>query len=448
MKHKTKRHSLQRQITFSTLAILLVTAVIASIVAFKNSYDETGELFDEKLKDVAYALLASDPIPHSYQADDDNGLWVDVFDSNTHPFAKLPIGFSDTIIDHERFQVYHLLDDGKSIVVRQRTQSQDELATLSAMHSLIPLLAVSGVLMLVLPLLIWHNFRFVRRATKAVSQRQLHDLSPLVVDNFPKEIIPFAQAINSLLAKAQNDINTQKRFIADASHELRSPLTAMSLQVQRLQGQTNPIKITQGLDKLAKSISQNQDLVEKLLTIARLDGKTWANTPTELSHIIKNTINLLLPIISDKELEIDVNLQPYQVNIDPTALLLLIKNIIQNAVIYTPIGGKIAINLDQQNKLQPLGQLVIGHGKTLNHEMLLLQIKDSGVGVATDQYQSMFMPFARLSHDNHSDSSVNKGTGLGLSIVKTVCEQANIDLYLAQSTFADHQGGLCVTLVF
>ena len=196
------------------------------------------------------------------------------------------------------------------------------------MHSLIPLLIVSGVLMLLLPFLVWHSFRSVRHATKAVSQRPQHDLSPLVVDNFPKEILPFSNAINELLIKAQDDINTQKRFIADASHELRSPLTAISLQVQRLQAQNDLDKIQIGLGKLAKSIAQNQELVEKLLTIARLDGKIWANEPTNLADIIKNTINLLLPIINDKGLDIDVNITPYQVNIDPTALLLLVKNII------------------------------------------------------------------------------------------------------------------------
>lgn len=445
----TKSHSLQRQITLSTLMILLISAVVAGAFAFKNSYDETGELFDEQLKDIAHVLLASNPKPQSYQADDDNGLWIDIFTQNNHALANTPTGFSTSTIDGERFQVYHLLDNGKSIVIRQRSESQDELATLSAMHSLIPLLAVSGILMLVLPLLIWHSFRSVRLATKAVSQRQTHDLSSLTVDSFPKEILPFAHAINTLLNQAQDDINTQKRFIADASHELRSPLTAISLQVQRLQHQNDPEKIQIGLDKLAKSIAQNQDLVEKLLTIARLDGKIWATNPTDLSEIIKNTINLLLPIINDKGLEIDVNIHPHQVNIDSTALLLLVKNIIQNAVIYTPSNGKIVIILSTQAKqLQSMGQLVVGQGKPIYQASCLLQIKDSGMGVSSENYQHIFQPFARVSHSHHSDSSSSKGTGLGLSIVKTVCEQANIDLYLNQSQFTNHQGGLCVTLVF
>lgn len=444
----TKNKSLQWQITLLTLIILLITAVVAGLFAFKNSYDETGELFDERLKDVAYALLATNPQPHSYQADDDSGLWVDIFVNDNHPFAKIPTGLSDIRLENDHFQVYHLLEGNKSIIVRQRTESQDELATLSAMHSLIPLLIVSGVLMLLLPFLVWHSFRSVRHATKAVSQRPQHDLSPLVVDNFPKEILPFSNAINELLIKAQDDINTQKRFIADASHELRSPLTAISLQVQRLQAQNDLDKIQIGLGKLAKSIAQNQELVEKLLTIARLDGKIWANEPTNLADIIKNTINLLLPIINDKGLDIDVNITPYQVNIDPTALLLLVKNIIQNAVLYTPKGGMIAITLTNQSKhLQPFGECVITSNST-HHTPCFLQIKDSGVGVNRSDYHTMFMPFSRLSHTIHSDSSDTKGTGLGLSMVKTVCEQADIDLYLNQSVFDTHQGGLCVTLVF
>lgn len=442
-----KIRSLQWRITLLTLAILFATAIVAGIFAFQSSYDETGEMFDDHLKSVAITLADMNPAPQSYPADDDDGVWVDIFESDAHPFARTPVGFSVLTVNGSHFQAYHLYEGGKSIIVRQRTDSQDELATLSALYSLVPLLAVSGVLSLLLPFLIWYSFRSVRRATHAVSQRSPHDLSPLAVDNFPKEIHPFATAINHLLAKAQDDINTQKRFIADASHELRSPLTAISLQVERLQKQSDPEKLQTGLAKLAKSVAQNQDLVEKLLTIARLDSNTWRNEPTDLADIIKNTLNLLLPIINDKALDIDVNIRSCIVNIDSTALLLLIKNIIQNAVIYTPNGGNISVYLsNKQHELQPFGELVLGQGK--NKKAHYLQIKDSGMGINPSDYQTIFKPFARISHTHHSDSSTNKGTGLGLSIVKTVCEEANIDLYLTQSVFDNKVGGLCVTLVF
>ncbi len=444
-------HSLQLKLITTTLSVLLISALLAGIFAFQRTYEETDDLFDENLENIALAILTTRPSPQSYRTgDSDDGLWVDILDKNHTNFAKLPMGFSTAIIDGERFSVYKLAQNHQTIIVRQRHDSQDELATLAALHSLIPLLIVSGILAIFTPFLMWREFRFVRRATKSVSQRDVHDLSPLPVENFPKEILPFAVAINQLLVKAQEDIDTQKRFIADASHELRSPLTAISLQVQRLQTLTDLDKIKIGLNKLAKSVAQNQDLVEKLLTIARLNGKTGNHKPVKIANILKNSVNLLLPIINEKSLnfEIDIKQENATLLIDETVLLLLIKNIIQNAIIYTPNQGRIAIILsDKKQDLQEFGECVI-HYKNNHPSKLFLQIKDSGIGIKKADYYKVFEPFTRLSQNNHSDNSEIKGTGLGLSIVKTVCENSKANLYLNTSLFENHLGGLCVTLAF
>lgn len=440
-------HSLRWRMTGLTLLVLLISAVLAGSVAFVSAYEETGELIDEQLRSVAITLADMNAPIGRYASDDDDGIWVDIV-KDSDELALIPTEFSLLTQDGNEFQAYHLPDDDKHIIVRQRNDSQDELAFLSAMYSLVPLLAVSLVLMMALPLLVWHSFRSVQVATGQLGKRQSHDLSPLAVDNFPKEILPFAHAINALLAKAQSDLDAQKRFIADASHELRSPLTAISLQVQHLQNQTDLTKIQTGLTKLAKNVAQNQDLVEKLLTIARLDSNTWHNQPTDLAQIIKNTLTLLLPIINSKALDIDVHIRPYMVNIDETALLLLIKNLIQNAVIYTPNQGKLSIHLsDDKHQLQSFGTLLIGQGNhnTKNH---YLQIKDSGIGIHQHDYEKVFKAFVRLSHSAHSDSSTHKGTGLGLSMVYSICQKAGIELYFNQSQFKDKVGGLCVTLVF
>lgn len=443
-----KSISLQKRVVTSTLAIVMITAIITGIFVFKNSYEESEDLFDDHLKNVATALLATNPKAQSYQSDDDDGLWIEIFDGNNHPYAGMEEGLYHTQINGETFQAYHLTQHDKTIVVRQRTETQDELATMAALYSLVPLLVVNGVLLLLLPFILWHSFRFVRQATKELATRKSGDLSALSLDKFPSEILPFAHAINELLAKVGDDISKQKRFIADASHELRSPLTAISLQVQRLKTLEDPDKLRIGLNKLSYAISQNQALVEKLLTLTRLNAKIDTSTPHRLSDKIKETINLLLPIITDKNLTFttDIDDDDFLVTIDATALLLLIKNLIQNAVLYTPNNEKIHVILTKNKyKLQDFGTKVIGYGEQND---IFLQIKDSGIGVSPKDYVAMFEPFKRLSQDNRSDSSQSKGTGLGLSMVKNICEQAGIDLYLNQSVFDDKSGGLCVTLVF
>ncbi len=437
-----KHHSLQWRITFTTLVILFITAMIAVVATFYVSHQETGEVIDNHLRGMAVALADLDTRPQSYYPiEDEDGLWIDIFTSNKDPLTALPMGFSTQRIDDENFKIYHLYDNGRHIIVRERTEVQEDLTTLSALQSLLPLLVVSGILLFVLPFVIWYSFRSVQKSTKQVLHREKHDLSKLDITNFPKEILPFANAMNGLLDKAQDGIDTQKRFIADASHELRSPLTAISLQVQRLQGLSDVDKIQTGLNKLAISIHKNQQLVEELLALARLNAHILSDAPTSVADSIKEAIGFLLPIINDKNIMFDADISAdFSVYIAPTPLLQLIKNLLQNAIIYTPETKSVSIQL---GKAPPAhATLVIGHGKIDKHRTLT--ISDSGTGIDAHDYHKVFEPFVRLSHSNSSDSSDSTGTGLGLAMVKAVCEQADVDLYFAKSDF----GGLMVILVF
>lgn len=436
-------HSLLARIVITTSATLIITAIIAGVLAFLSSHHQSHELFDEYLENMAIALSEMDLKPQSYyQVSDESGLWIDVFATPNHELNTIPTGFSSRTIDGEPFYIYHLKENGKSVIIRQPLDGQNELATLSALHSLLPMLVVSVLLMLVLPLMIWWCFRPVKQATKAISHRQPHDLSPLDLDNFPKEILPFAIAMNGLLDKAKHDIDTQKRFIADASHELRSPLTAISLQVQRLHSQTELDKIKSGLAKLTDTIAKNQTFIDELLTLARLNASTMSDTPTSMADTIRSAVGFLLPIIHDKHITIDTDVgADFGVFIAPTPLLQLIKNLLQNATLYTPTGGNISVSLGQ--KLPAGATLVIGQGKNTKSKQIL-QIHDSGQGIAPTDYQKVFEPFVRLSDSDRSDTSDSKGTGLGLAMVKAVCEQAHVDVYFGKSVL----GGLAVGLVF
>lgn len=439
-----KHPSLQWRIVLTTVSVLFVTALIAVVVTFYQSHHETSEVIDNHLQSVAIALAELDARPQSYYPiEDEDGLWIDIFKNNKDPLTRLPMGFSTMRVDGENFKIYHLHHSGKHIIVRERTEVQEELATLSAMHSLVPLLAVSGILMVLLPFLVWLSFRSVQKSAKQVRGREMHDLSALNTTNFPKEILPFANAINILLDKAKDDIISQKRFIADASHELRSPLTAISLQVQHLQRQSDLDKIQTGLAKLSHSITKNQQLIDELLTLARLNADINTDTTTSMADTIKEAVGFLLPIIQDKNIELDTDISTdFMVNVAPTALLMLIKNLLQNAVLYTPTGGQVRLVLGK--RLPHDAKCVIGDGKNRQKPSKTLCIADSGTGIEMTDYHRVFEPFVRLSHTDRSDSSQHKGTGLGLAMVKTICEQAKIDVYFAKSLW----GGLAVILVF
>lgn len=485
---KNPHPSLLHQLLGWTLVVLLALAVLGGSYTFWNNYQQINRFQDDNLKNIA-RLIADNGLTHlntlqHYQtADNEGGLNIDVMpilsaNGNPHqtavtdnPFNQIPQGLSSQMILGESWQVYRLDTASARIIVRQRMDLQADLAEASAIESLLPIVLAIIVLGLVLSYLIWRLFKPVKNLAISVTSRQDFDLSPLTLTGLPKEVVAFGVAINQLLAQVATNVAQQQRFIADASHELRSPLTAISLQLQRLQRLTDEPKLQEGLNKLAVRVKRNQNLVEQLLTLARLNTHPEPLTPVALYPIIEQTVNLLLPIINHKNIQLHVqltkNLHTFAINADSTAVTLLIKNLLQNAVLYTPNSGDITIILAQLNDISPLllntSQAIINHYPpqtlaTLPPNTPVLQIIDTGQGISPHHYQQAFEPFVRLTADtdtlsNRSDTSEEiKGTGLGLSIVKTVCEQSQINLYLSPSvgsTFnpTSHQG-LCVSLVF
>ena len=529
--------SMQFQLIFWSMLALLLLAIVAGGYGFWYSYEEINEFQDDNLKSMS-ALLEqtidikassanpSDKNSTHFETDEDDGsITVDVIntamtapltysssdkDSDQDSTSKhqndddfdhldlkhlssIPTGISTQTIDDKVWRVYRSDGTGKVIIVRQRTEFQEDIATSSALQSFLPLIVGMAFLIVLLPFIMWRMLKPVRQLQTDIGQRHESDLSPLPVSNLPTELLPLAQSLNRLLALVKISIERQQRFIADAAHELRSPLTAISLQLQRLQRLTDDEVMTAGLDKLAIRLKRNQRLVEQLLTLARAGNINITNNakhePVSVKVIVEQVIGLLIPIADHKNIELTVQLSTEdKVNMDETALLILVKNLIQNAIIYTPDNGQVTVKLlrfgatakeigrHNSTLLSSLGVHVVGltNTKVLPQQLagrLALQIIDSGEGIHPDEYINVFEPFVRLSQTtkasdklpDNSDNGVRsdsvdqktgetEGTGLGLSIVKSICEQAGIDVFmhgsiLTESSRKDNKG-LSMTLVF
>lgn len=508
-------NSLQFQLILWSILSLLLLAVVAGGYGFWYSYHEINDFQDDNLKSVATALeqiIVSNPSPegkvkpniHFNTDSDDSDIQVDILNVNqinhsndNYPLEKpnktsvqllnklvdIPIGISTQKIDKKTWRVYRLDNHENTIIVRQRTEFRDDLARTSALQSSLPLLLGIALISLLLPFIMWYMLKPVRKLHQEVNQRHENDLSPMSLEKLPTELVPLVASFNHLLELVNSSIHRQQRFIADAAHELRSPLTAISLQLQRLQRVTTDETTSAGLDKLAVRLKRNQQLVEQMLTLARIGNvsQTAIIKPVAIKPVIEQVISLLLPIADNKDIELMIDLQvpDTTVHIDETALLLVIKNLIQNAILYTPHKGQVMVRLsqfsseakeveaDEQSLLYSLGTHVIQstHADNLPQQLtgrLLLQVMDTGKGIASTDYKQVFEPFVRLSQTatleqtTRSDSATMKteegGTGLGLSIVKTVCEQSAIDVFMNSSILTNSNStenkGLCVSLVF
>ena len=476
-----------------------------------------------------------------------DGVQVDIFparfgkiDSNfiepmAHPqLVNTPIGFSELTLNGEIWKVFRKDTPRRVIFVRQPVEWQKKIALKSAWQSIIPILLTTLLLLALLPWVLKRVLRPIQILARQMAKRHGQDLSliELPTDSqhrsiLPSELMPLVIEINALLQRVDTHIQNQNRFIADAAHELRSPLTAISLQVQQLQKYSQDAamysdparqaKFKQNIHKLAVRVEHNQHLVEQLLTLARMEAQQSqlterTNTPTDLIAVLREAIKLLLPIADNKDqtLSVDNHLTAQgtsatQVSLDETALFILLKNLLQNAILYTPPTGNIAVVIDQMtiddltqlssnthtnlaNALTPTPVLVNNASNALNHlaKRLIVQVADTGIGIDAAHYQDVFQPFYRVNQNassaslaqgqtsstqTHSDTAkksfsskdtsihsgltVIGGTGLGLSIVYQICQQANIDIYLSPTQLVDNNAqttastqGLTVTLVF
>lgn len=476
-----------------------------------------------------------------------DGVQVDIFparfgkiDTNfitpmAHPqLINTPIGFSELTLDGEIWKVFRKDTPRRVIFVRQPVEWQKKIALKSAWQSIIPILLTTLLLLALLPWVLKRVLRPIQILARQMAKRHGQDLSliELPTDSqhrsiLPSELMPLVIEINALLQRVDAHIQNQNRFIADAAHELRSPLTAISLQVQQLQKYSQDgamysdparqAKFKQNIHKLAVRVEHNQHLVEQLLTLARMDAQqsqltARTNTPTDLIAVLREAIKLLFPIADSKDqtLSVDNHLAALgtsatQVSLDETALFILLKNLLQNAILYTPTTGNIAVVIDHMtiedltqsssstdsthathtnfaNALTPTPVLVNNANNALNHraKRLIVQVADTGIGIDAAHYQDVFQPFYRVNQNassaslahgqgqgqpsstqTHSDTAkksfsskdtsahsgltVIGGTGLGLSIVYQICQQANIDIYLSPTQVVENNAQTTAT---
>lgn len=441
-----------------------------------------------------------------------------VLPSEYQQLLTLPTGFSQVTLSGNVWKVFRKDTPRRIIFVRQPIDWQKKATLQTAWQAIIPILLSVLVLLFLLPLILKKILRPMQALAQQMAKRDELDLSPILIPKdpqqpLPQELLPLVDEINSLLQRIDNHIKGQNRFIANVAHELRSPLTAISLQAQNLQKQiisgTNDEanwqqKLVQSAQKLVVRVQNNQHLVEQLLTFARIDAKQstlqqqFAVTIPVMPTLIE-AVTLLFPIADSKDINLAIdnrlgealNDNNWQVALDETSLLVLLKNLIQNAILYTPNLGDVSVivtttvevdthqNNDLNNdasRVPVLRHTTQDNGLPINQSpRLVLQITDTGIGVSKDKYQKIFQPFVRLSHngaDIRNDSlqkdSLKKigtavgsedsgqfnniGTGLGLSIVYQICQQANIDIYLSPTKPTGDDSfttkGLTVTLIF
>lgn len=399
-----------------TFALTLATLCAAAAIYFSVE-NEINRLLDNSLRQVALAyqnVRSQDilRIRRDFFAQDES-MVVQIIDPNTGAKAlsrsmdPLPIadqiGFSNVKIGGEIWRLYTTQNSyGQIIEVAQPTFVRSEIALQSAKSVLLPLFFMLVLIALVCQIIIGQGFRALSRTASAIGRRSPSSLTPLSLKGLPSEIEPLVSSLNNLLEQLSDSLKAQKRFASDAAHELRTPLTALTLQIQLAERAKTEEARQKAFGRLKDGIKRATRLVTQLLTMARLDpdNRSQPLLPLDLTALAHSVCDELAPLAAQKNIKLKATSDKPAVAIaNEDALRLLMNNLCDNAMRYTPADGHIEIRT------------------YIRDSKAFIEVCDDGPGVPETERERIFERFYRAE-----GTKTIPGTGLGLAIVRRVAE--------------------------
>ncbi len=429
-------HSLRLRLALWLSASIVAVAAVAGAYAFWQAFDEAHELQDDLLRQVAVLVSRSGgaqwrgpagQVPASAADRDDGDDAFDIDDESQvmvqplgqpgaeggpHLRGDLKNGMQTVVQGDTGYRVLvHSLPGGERFAVMQETSLRDEIAINGAIRTVLPLLLLVPLLVAMTVLLVHRMLRPVATLAREVDARSDIDLHAVPQRVLPSEIMPFVHAINRLLARVEQAMAAQRRFVADAAHELRSPMTALSLQAQRLSGSDMPGDAQERLHALQQGIERNRHLLDQLLAMARAQEPSAHEAgPVALQDVFRRVLEDLMPLAEARQIDIgmaegpDVRLRMHAVDV-----MTVVKNLVDNAIRYAPEGGQVDLSA------------------RVKDGNVLIEVEDNGPGVPASERVRVFDAFYRVA------GSGQAGSGLGLSIAKAIvdCWGGQIELHAA-----------------
>jgi two-component system OmpR family sensor kinase/two-component system sensor histidine kinase QseC len=430
--------SIRARLLIALISLMALVCISAGAVTYRRVLSETSNLFDYQLRQMALSLRGQVTLAPRVEVPAEQGdtdfvvqIW-DLFGARVYlsrpglPLINRPtLGYTDLSLGGggETWRAYGLRTTDGVIQVAQPVRVREALARAAALRVMIPLIVLLPIIIAAVIWVVGRGLWPLRQVTAEVQQRDAGTLTPLGSANLPLEIKPLVDELNRLLARLQIAFTAQRAFISDAAHELRSPLTALRLQAQLLDRAPDETARLEARAQLGAAIERATHLVEQLLTLARSEPQETAIKfePVALAQIAAEAITDCHAMALDRNIELSLDAEPgLKVRGDREALRAMLRNIIDNAVRYTPPGGSVAVRTFTKS------------------ERALVEIIDTGPGIAPEERERIFDRFYRRP------GTAAPGTGLGLAIVKAIAERHGAQVLLEDAA----GGGLRVTVEF
>ncbi|RFC34546.1 MAG: two-component system, OmpR family, sensor histidine kinase QseC [Candidatus Nitrotoga sp. MKT] len=439
-----RRTSLKQRLL--VLALTAITLVWLGVTAFTyhNAREEFGEVLDAHLAQAAALLVVQSshdldeletehaPLLHKYARrvafqvwDKGHQLRLHSVNAPQQPLANEERGFSDHTIDGHHWRVFSTWNESAEylIQVAERADVRDELARSIAGNMLKPLVISLPLLALLLWIAVARGLRPLDKLTREVEQRAPDNLAALDASSAPREVVPLIERLNRLFIRIEASMQKERRFTADAAHELRTPVAAIKAQAQVARAACGEAERNHALDNAILGCDRAAHLIEQLLTLARID--TLGNDVTEtcqLRVIAAEVIAAIAPAALSQHVRLELTEgTEVEVRCNPVLLRILLRNLIDNAVRHTQPGTSVWVSITNQQGLA------------------CLSVNDNGPGIPEAELARVTERFYRPIGTSAS------GSGLGLSIVNRIAEIHGASLKIAPQISG---AGLSVTVVF
>jgi two-component system OmpR family sensor kinase len=421
--------SIRRTLLIWLLALVIVGVGFAGWLIYRQALAEANELFDYQLQQIA-AALPSEPFSSvlSSRSESDEGVVIQIWNRNgvlmyySHPRVPLAphaeLGFSTEMTPRGEWRVYSAIVGDNVVQLAQPLSIRNRVAAGVAWRTLWPLVLLLPLLGVAIWVIVGRGLAPLQRVTRALDTRHPEALDPLSDKRLPYEVRPVVRALNALLSRLSAALDTQKAFVADAAHELRTPLAAVQIQAQLVARAQDDDTRREALADLHEGIGRATRLAEQLLALARSepDGKN-ARTEVDLRELLEGCVRGYVLVAQERGVDLGIEAsEPATVTGDPDSLRVMFNNLIDNATKYTPQGGRVDVCLKVEE----------GHP--------LVEISDTGPGIPAEERGRVFDRFYRVGEGENRARTDIAGSGLGLAIVRRIAAQHGTTVVLGEST--------------
>lgn len=416
-------------------ALITLVTFLAAIEGYKQSMQKAEALFDDELKVFAHVLLSIAPqkpismseiqSPFMFQLWQSNQLLLSSQENLTTPMSGLEQGYSEQNFLGKRWRVFHQhhADTDMNVYVAQPSNKRFEVAEQLVLTAVTPIIWAIPLVALFIYFVVRHGLKPLNQLSRTLANKSKDDLTAIEQSNDFVELTPVIETLNSLLLRLHNAFEREQQFTADVAHELRTPISALKINLHNL---ANTAKVdTQTIDDLDLSIQRMSDVVEQLLMFHRTKAQVISAEfcVIDLHHLVQQTIAENYLQFERKKQTISLDGEACSVMANEFLVSVMIKNILNNACKYTPDGGQIKVTT------------------VANSGYVILRVADSGEGIDREQYERVMQRFVRI---NNKTTHKEIGSGLGLAIVNQIADIHNAGIELSRSDL----GGLAVTITF